>query len=234
MGGLVSSIFGGSSKKSSSTSGNYNNDIIKNSLSPLMNQGAAGGLQLSDLLGLNGQDAGAQAGARADFRNTPGYQFALQEGSNAIGSNAAARGMFQSGATGKALSKFGTGLADQTYQNYMQNLLGLTQAGTQAGGVISDAGKFGTSSESGSSSTGGLGKALGFGLSILSDPRLKKNLEKIGEVKGLNVYSYTYLWDDVPQVGFRADEVKMAYPAAVETTAFGYDRVNYGMILNHA
>lgn len=230
MGGLVSSIFGGSKQSSQQQSGNYNNELIKNSLSPAMGYVTSGGNAMQALLGLGGD--GAQAAAQANFRNTPGYQFALQGGSDAINSNAAARGTFQSGATGKALAKYGSGLADQTYQNYMQNLLGLTNVGNQAANTIAGAGQYSSGTSSGNSSSGGLGKALGFGLSILSDRRLKKNIVKVGEQNGLNVYEFSYIWDDVPQTGFMADEVLQTYPEAVETTAFGYHRVNYGMILD--
>lgn len=55
---------------------------------------------------------------------TPGYQFARTEGTNKIESSAAATGMLQSGRTMKDINKFGTGLADQTYQSYINNLAG--------------------------------------------------------------------------------------------------------------
>ena len=51
-----------------------------------------------------------------NFQQDPGYQWQLQQGNNAIQSNAAAGGMQLSGATQKALMKYGQGLANQTYQ----------------------------------------------------------------------------------------------------------------------
>lgn len=70
----------------------------------------------------------------------PGYQFTLQQGTDAINKNAAANGTLMSGNTGKALMDYGQGLASTTYgnvynralQGYLANLQGLTQ-GTQLG-----------------------------------------------------------------------------------------------------
>jgi hypothetical protein len=59
-----------------------------------------------------------------NYQQSPGYNFALQQGQNAVTTSAAGRGAALSGATLKALSKFGTGLAQQDYGNefnrYMQ------------------------------------------------------------------------------------------------------------------
>jgi hypothetical protein len=55
--------------------------------------------------------------------NTPGYQFNLQTGTQAINENAAATGNLNSGNTGVALQKFGQGLATTTYQQAYNNAL---------------------------------------------------------------------------------------------------------------
>lgn len=60
-----------------------------------------------------------QAPTAEQARNTPGYQFALQQGLQGIERGASARGDLLTGGTLKGLQQFGTGLADQTYQeNY--------------------------------------------------------------------------------------------------------------------
>ena len=51
-----------------------------------------------------------------NFQADPGYQWQMQEGTNAINNNAAASGLRLSGATQKALQRYGQGLANQTYQ----------------------------------------------------------------------------------------------------------------------
>jgi hypothetical protein len=66
-------------------------------------------------------------------RSLPAYQFDQQEGQRAIDRSAAARGMDASGRTLKDLTRFGTGLADQTYGNQLSRLLGLNQQGFAQG-----------------------------------------------------------------------------------------------------
>lgn len=85
------------------------------------------------------------------FQDTPGYQFALNEGMRAIANQAAARGLLNSGARLRAAGRYATGLADQTYQNWLAALrsgAGLGQTGMQtgiagAGNAINAAGQFG-------------------------------------------------------------------------------------------
>lgn len=65
-------------------------------------------------------------------KKQPGYQFGIQEGTNALENSATARGMTYSGAQAKALQRFGndygTSKIDQTY-NRLSNLAGLGQVG---------------------------------------------------------------------------------------------------------
>jgi len=81
---------------------------------------------------------------------TPGYQFQLQQGTQAIDENAAANGALMTGNTGTALQKYGQNLAQgayqQTYQNalnsYMANyntLAGGTQLGESSTGQLAGA-----------------------------------------------------------------------------------------------
>lgn len=51
----------------------------------------------------------------ADFQADPGYQFALNQGQQAIERAAAAKGGNSSGATMKAMSQYNTGMANQQY-----------------------------------------------------------------------------------------------------------------------
>ena len=53
----------------------------------------------------------------ADFLKDPGYEFRLAEGEKAINRAAAARGMWDSGATGKALTRYGQDYASGEYGN---------------------------------------------------------------------------------------------------------------------
>lgn len=64
-------------------------------------------------------------------RETPGYQFTLNQGLDAITRSAAARGALGSGSTLKNLMSFGTGLADTTYNDVFNRSMSTYQAGLQ-------------------------------------------------------------------------------------------------------
>lgn len=51
------------------------------------------------------------------FQNSPGYNFQLQQGENAVLNNASATGGVKSGNTLKALTQYGQGVANQDYWN---------------------------------------------------------------------------------------------------------------------
>lgn len=59
----------------------------------------------------------------AQAEQTPGYQFQLQTGTNAINENAAATGNLLSGNTGTALENYGQGLAQTDYNNLYNQAL---------------------------------------------------------------------------------------------------------------
>lgn len=59
----------------------------------------------------------------ANMANTPGYQFALQQGLKGTNNALASQGLGLSGAQAKGLSTFATGLADQTFGNQYNRAL---------------------------------------------------------------------------------------------------------------
>jgi hypothetical protein len=70
-----------------------------------------------------GQTSAQQQQAAFDrFHASPGYQFSFDQGQQAVENSAAARGGVHSGATMKALDRFGTGLANQEYGDYYNRL----------------------------------------------------------------------------------------------------------------
>jgi len=83
--------------------------------------------------------AQTQQDAFAKFRATPGYQFGLDEGTKAVQASAAARGGLNSGATLKALQRYGTNYADQQgytpYMNRLSSLAGMAQTSTNTTGA---------------------------------------------------------------------------------------------------
>jgi hypothetical protein len=84
--------------------------------------------------GIGGASSTSQQDAFAKFRSAPGYQFGLDEGNKSVQASAAARGGLNSGATLKALMRYGTGYADQQgvtpYMNRLATLFGGAQQAT--------------------------------------------------------------------------------------------------------
>lgn len=132
----------------------------------------------------------ARAGTfRSGFRETPGYQFQVQQGEQGVMNNLSALGMRGSGAGMKALTRFRQGLADQEYGNYLGRLgqaAGQGQAVTQkvndmgqtyannAGALGMNAAEqrasgYAAQSNAWSNVLGGLSNNTGFALGMLSN-----------------------------------------------------------------
>jgi len=92
--------------------------------------GTNGANAYGDATGANG--ASGYANAVNSFQQNPGYQFALNQGLQSIDRGAASRGMVTSGNTLNAEQQYGTGLANQNYQQYVQNLQPYLQQQTTA------------------------------------------------------------------------------------------------------
>lgn len=82
-------------------------------------------------LGLGPEGGRGQTRAVDRFRMSPGYQFALRQGLDAVRSRGAAGGMIGSGAEARELQRYGQGLAAQEYGRYQQRLTGLASMGQQ-------------------------------------------------------------------------------------------------------
>ena len=89
---------------------------------------------------LNTSDvAGDRANALANFQASPGYDFRLQQGVNALDRSAASKGMLLSGAQGKAVTDYGQNTASQEWGNYINQLMGLSGQGASAAGATNKA-----------------------------------------------------------------------------------------------
>lgn len=86
--------------------------------------------QLMNALGLGGQGGTDQA--LKTLEATPGYQFTKQQGQGALDAAAAASGNLNSGTLIKSLSDYTSGLASNTYNNYISQLQPFLNLGTQA------------------------------------------------------------------------------------------------------
>jgi hypothetical protein len=79
--------------------------------------------RVNSLLGLGGE------ADYSGFRDSPGYQFQLEQGQQAIERSAAARGGLQSGNTLAEITRYSQGLADTTFNNYLAQVMGLQSQG---------------------------------------------------------------------------------------------------------
>lgn len=73
-----------------------------------------------DSLGI-GQGAKGEQGVYNKFTTSPGYQFALKQGIQAVQAQNAARGLGGSGAEQAELQRLGQGMAEQSFDKYLQN-----------------------------------------------------------------------------------------------------------------
>lgn len=120
----------------------YMYDQTREDQMPWMESGRGALAKLNELYGINqGGDASAtqqlsdMAAANsdrfADFRDSPDYQFALEEGNRALMQNLAARGISaEDGAGMKAITRWAQGMASQRlgdYTNRLASMAGLGQ-----------------------------------------------------------------------------------------------------------
>lgn len=137
-----------------------------------VDQGSQSNRMLGNYLGLNGQDA--QRGAYDSFMTSPAYDYQFDQGTRAINSSAAARGMGKSGSNLKSLQGFGQGIYAQQMDNYLNRLSGQGQAGFQgAAGITGNANalgqlQIGKGQMQDASNQAALGNILGIGSTLAS------------------------------------------------------------------
>jgi hypothetical protein len=89
---------------------------------------------LGSTLGINGQPANY-----SNFENMPGYQFSVQQGTQAINRAAAAGGDLYTPNTQAAVGQYVTGTASQDYNNYVSQLMQAAGFGQSANQTLTGA-----------------------------------------------------------------------------------------------
>jgi hypothetical protein len=164
---------------------------IRGDVAPWRTAGTGAVNYLSGILNIPGSTPVDPTNA---LRATPGYNWAMGQGVDARERSAAARGGLLGTPEQKSLTTFGQGLADQTYQNYLNNLFnvsgsGLTAAGMGATAGMNYANQAGQMTQNAANTTaqsilaaynaqqmgkqsgyGALGSALGLGAGVLMAP----------------------------------------------------------------
>jgi hypothetical protein len=196
-------------------------------LSPFQQAGAG---QLPGITSLV-SDPTAQA---AFIQDNPFFQSLAGQASQSLMANQAAKGKVGSGGTAAALQERMLGLGSNLLNQNITQRMGLAQMGAGAAGQ--SAGLVGQTSGSiadligsaaAAQAAGQVGAAnaesqglqnmisTGLGIAALSDRRLKKDIQRMGENKGLPVYRFKYLWDTEDQIGYMAQDVEELFPELV-------------------
>jgi len=155
--GFLSSLFGLDKGKATMGAANQNKTLITNlqntgnsiidtgeqksesalnqavsNYQPYIDTGNAATSMYGNALGLNGSDG--NAAATSAFQTGPGYQFALDQGTQAALRGASSAGMLNSGNTLTALTDYGQGMANQEYGSWLDRLSGASSQGLSAAG----------------------------------------------------------------------------------------------------
>jgi hypothetical protein len=112
---------------------------------------------------------------------------------------------------GMDASQFRNWQANQQQQNWQDQMLMSMLGGQGFGGQGGQGGGQFTNTEQGWGS--GFGNFMG---GMFSDRRLKRNIKPVGQIQGVNLYSYNYLWDDIERIGPMAQEVPHAVIGSVD------------------
>jgi hypothetical protein len=155
---------------------------------PWVTSGTAANTMYSNALGLNGADG--NTAATDAFQTGPGYQFALDQGTQAALRGASAAGMLNSGNTLTALTGYGQGLANQEYGSWLDRLSGQSAQGLQAaGGQAAGYGGLADLYQTGTNNRLGLESTVTQGLmganNQIAQAKEAQNSAKGGFLKGL-------------------------------------------------
>ena len=137
-----------------------------NQAQPYYGQNAAANTMVQNALGLNGA-AGNQAATSA-FQTDPGYQFQLNQTLDALQRQRAMSGMGASGNAGMDAMNYASGLSNQQYQQWLNNL---NTSGTNTGSMANTLAQMGLSG----TGTAAAGQSQGY-----------TNLANLAQQYGLN------------------------------------------------
>jgi hypothetical protein len=156
-GGIGSAVLsGGAQKSAANTAANtqlsmYNQ--TRNDLQPYAQAGQNAFSALSNLMGQGG--TAASQNMLAGLQQYPGYQFAMDQGVQALDRSAASKGLLLSGGQLKDITAYGQGLATQNFNNYFNQQYQLASLGENA---AAQTGQLGASA---ASQAGGYQQAAG-------------------------------------------------------------------------
>lgn len=154
---------------------------------PYEQRGNAAGDAINAFLGVGG--GAAQAGAYDQYKQSTGYQSNMKAGSDAIASNRAAQGLLKSGATLKALTKFGQDTNANYTNSYLSALGNQQSAGLNAaqGNANSNSGLLNSSTNNNNALANAQGQAAYNNANTIND-LLGNAVSAYGSSKGQSSY----------------------------------------------
>jgi hypothetical protein len=187
----------------------------KENLNPYLQAGAQGTTSLADMFKNGGEQFSFSP---TDLQKTPGYQFQLEQGTEALKRQANATGAGGGGGTLAALMKYGQGLAGTTYndaynralgtfqtnrQNTMQGLMALTGIGQTATGQYNQAAQNFGDTTSTNMMQGGMGQAsntmraseFGSNLGMQGATSIADLMTQAGEAKAAGTVGSANAWN---------------------------------------
>jgi hypothetical protein len=167
------------------------------------------------------------------IKQTPGYQFGINQGQDVLNRQFAATGVGQTGSQNLALQNYGNQYAGNAYQQLISNLMGPAGSSlignsstSQSQGASQIPGVLGTLAGAAMSApAAGAGAALGSTAFWLgSDKNLKTNIKHINTINGIKIYSFNYIWSYIKSIGVMAQDLleMPQYKHAVHMTSIGY------------
>lgn len=216
--GLFSTLFGGS--KNSSSSSNRFADQINQQFSPMIAPGVQSMGAAANILGLGGPEA--RSSALSNWWDSSGGDFLLNQGLDDVDAMYRSKGLANSGAAMKEMENYRSGLASTKLGEGMSQLTDLSRLSLGAGGLIANTGQ---QSQGTGKNNNGIGGFLGAGLSLLSDPKAKKDITPTGSI---GTYTFRYKNDPKGELhhGIMADEVAEKLPQAAGKNLAGMRTVD--------
>lgn len=105
--------------------------INQSGLTPAAQAGTQATNTQAGLLGIGGDPQQSKA-AFDNYLNSTGYRFQLDQGEKAITGSAAAKGLLKSGATAKALTKYGQNIGSSYFNDYLNQTGNVANRGLSA------------------------------------------------------------------------------------------------------
>lgn len=140
--------------------------------------------------GANAISVPGVSSAEETIRNTPGFQFRMDEGVKAVDSSAVNKGMLLSGGQLKRLQDFGSNYAADEFGRYFDRLSAMSSGGQSATSSISDASQRSASSQANIQQNLGSGLASSYAQQGQAKNNLWQGIGQTGGMIGGGLYGY--------------------------------------------